>query len=65
MAGGSASAGGSDVVGQNPTWKYYTPLEGNKNGTTCNYSSLIIKMTKLFWILPIKYISSFKYQKVS
>ena len=48
MAGGSASAGGSDVVGQNPTWKYYTPLEGNKNGTTCNYSSLIIKMTKLF-----------------
>ena len=29
--------------GRDPTWRYYAPLEGYKNGTICNYCSLSIK----------------------
>ena len=35
MASGS---GGGD-----PAWRYYTSLEGHKNGTICNYCGLMIK----------------------
>ena len=39
-----ASGSGSDVMGyRDPYWKYYTPVEGNKNGTICNYYGLTIK----------------------
>ena len=45
MASGSVSAcaSGSSVVGQEPAWKYCTPMKGNKNGTICNYGGLTIK----------------------
>ena len=29
--------------GQDPAWRYCTSLEGNKNGTICNYYDLMIK----------------------
>ena len=29
--------------GRDPAWRYYTPLEGHKNGTICNYCGLSIK----------------------
>ena len=29
--------------GRNPTCRYCTSLEGNKNGTICNYCGLMIK----------------------
>ena len=29
--------------GQDPTWRYCTSLEGNKNRTICNYCGLMIK----------------------
>ena len=29
--------------GQDPAWRYCTPLEGHKNGTICNYCGLSIK----------------------
>ena len=29
--------------GRDPAWKYCTSLEGNKNGTICNYYGLMIK----------------------
>ena len=29
--------------GRAPTWRYCTSLEGNKNGTICNYYDLMIK----------------------
>ena len=35
MASGS---GGRDLV-----WRYYTPLDGHKNGTICNYCGLSIR----------------------
>nr|WJZ88460.1 hypothetical protein VitviT2T_007756 [Vitis vinifera] len=33
----------SDTMGRDPCWKYCTPMEGNKNGTICNYCGLAIK----------------------
>ena len=36
-------ASGSGIMGQDPCWKYCTPMEGNKNGTVCNYYGLTIK----------------------
>ena len=38
-----ASESGSGVMGRDPYWKYCTPVEGNKNGTICNYYGLTIK----------------------
>ena len=29
--------------GRDPTWRYCTSFEGNKNGTICNYYGLMIK----------------------
>ncbi|WJZ82965.1 hypothetical protein VitviT2T_002686 [Vitis vinifera] len=31
------------IMGRDPCWKYCTPMEGNKNGTICNYCGLAIK----------------------
>ena len=39
MASGSVG----NIVGRDPTWSYCTPMEGNKNGTICNYCGLMIK----------------------
>ena len=40
---GSGTATGSGVAGQDPAWKHCTLVEGNKNGTICNYCGLLIK----------------------
>ena len=34
---------GSNIGGRDPAWKYCTPIEGNKNGTICNFCGMIIK----------------------
>ena len=34
---------GSNIESRDPVWKYYTHVEGNKNGTICNYCGLVIK----------------------
>ena len=36
-------ASGSGIMGWDSCWKYCTPMEGNKNGTICNYCGLTIK----------------------
>ena len=33
---------GSNIGGRDPTWKYCTHVEGNKNGKVCNYCGLVI-----------------------
>ena len=33
--------------GRDPTWRYFTPLEGHKNGTICNYYGLSIKSGRI------------------
>ena len=33
--------------GQDLTWRYCTSLEGNKNGTICNYCGLMIKTGRI------------------
>ena len=33
----------SGIMGRDPCWKYCTAMEGNKNGTICNYCGLAIK----------------------
>ncbi|RVW12082.1 hypothetical protein CK203_087327 [Vitis vinifera] len=38
-----ASEGGSAVLGRDPTWKYCSPIEGNRNGTICNFCGLVMK----------------------
>ena len=37
------SGSGSIVGGRDPTWKYCTPIEGNRNDTICNYCGMVIK----------------------
>ena len=37
------SEGGSAVPGRDPTWKYCSPIEGNQNGTICNFCVLVMK----------------------
>ena len=34
---------GSNIGGRNPTWKYCTHVEGNRNGIICNYCGLVIR----------------------
>ena len=34
---------GSNIGGQDPTWKYCTHVEGNRNCIVCNYCGLVIK----------------------
>ena len=36
-------ASGNGIMGQDPCWKYCTPMEGNKNGIVFNYCGLTIK----------------------
>ena len=38
-----ASGSGGNIVGRDPTWRYCTPVERNKNKTICNYCGLMIK----------------------
>ena len=38
-----ASEGGSAVPGRDPAWKYCSPIEGNRNGTICNFCGLVMK----------------------
>ncbi|RVW61035.1 hypothetical protein CK203_045824 [Vitis vinifera] len=38
-----ASEGGSAVPGRDPAWKYCLPIEGNRNGTICNFCGLVMK----------------------
>ncbi|RVW64721.1 hypothetical protein CK203_066474 [Vitis vinifera] len=38
-----ASEGGSVVPGRDPAWKYCLPIEGNRNGTICNFCGLVMK----------------------
>ena len=37
------SGTGGNIVGLDLVWRYCTPMEGNKNGTICNYCGLMIK----------------------
>ena len=37
------SGSGSNTGGSDPTWKYCTPIEGNINGTICNFCGMVIK----------------------
>ena len=37
------SGSGSNTRGRDPTWKYYTPIEGNRNDTICNFCCMVIK----------------------
>ena len=37
-----ASAGGSPMSGRDPTWKYCSPIEGNRK-TICNFCGLLMK----------------------
>ena len=37
------SGSGSTTGGYDPTWKYCTHIEGNKNGTICNFCGMVIK----------------------
>ena len=37
------SGSGSNTGGHGPAWKYCTPIEGNKNGTICNFCGMVIK----------------------
>ena len=41
MDSGSGSA--SNTRGRDPAWKYCTPIEGNRNGTICNFCDMVIK----------------------
>ena len=34
---------GSNIGHRNPTWKYCTHVEWNRNGTVCNYCGFVIK----------------------
>ena len=36
-------ASGSHIEGRDPAWKYCTHMEGNRNGTVCNYCGLVIR----------------------
>ncbi|RVW61642.1 hypothetical protein CK203_066191 [Vitis vinifera] len=38
-----ASRGGSHMPGQDLAWKYRSLVEGNKNGTICNFCGLLMK----------------------
>ena len=38
-----ASGSGGNIVGRDPAWRYFTPMEGNKNEIICNYCGLMIK----------------------
>ncbi|KAL6321169.1 hypothetical protein AAG906_012941 [Vitis piasezkii] len=38
-----ASEGGFAMPGRDPTWKYCSPIEGNRNGTICNFCGLVMK----------------------
>ena len=42
-----ASRSGSGVMGRDPCWKYCTLMDGNKNGTTCNYCRLTTKSGRI------------------
>ena len=37
------SGSGSTSGGRDPTWKYCTPIKGNKNGKICNFCGMNIK----------------------
>ena len=37
------SGSGSNIGGRDPAWKYYTPIEGNRNGIICNFCGMVIK----------------------
>ena len=43
MDSGSGSRSGSNIGGRDPAWKYCTPIEGNRNGTICNFCGMVIK----------------------
>lgn len=43
MDGGS----GSNAGGHDPGWKYRTTLEGNGNGTICNFCGLVMENGEL------------------
>ena len=38
-----ASESRGNIVSRDPGWRYCTLVEGNKNGTICNYHGLMIK----------------------
>ena len=39
-----ASEGGSAMPGRDMAWKYCSPIEGNRNGTICNFCGLVMKI---------------------
>ena len=41
--GGGDGCGGSDMFGRDVAWKYCSPVEGNRNGTICNFCGLLMK----------------------
>ena len=43
------SGSGSNTGGRDPAWKYCTPIEGNRNGTICNFCGMIIKSGGITW----------------
>ena len=41
--GGRGGGGGSGTFSRNLAWKYCSPIEGNQNGTICNFCGLVMK----------------------
>ena len=37
------SGSGSNTGGRDPAWKYFAPIEGNRNDTICNFNGMVIK----------------------
>ena len=40
---GGDGGGGCGTFGRDLAWKYCSPLEGNRNGTICNFCGLVMK----------------------
>ena len=43
------SGSGSNTRGRDPAWKYYASIEGNRNGTICNFCGMVIKSGGITW----------------
>ena len=41
------SGSGSNTGGRDPAWKYYAPIEGNRNDTICNFCGMVIRCGRI------------------
>ena len=48
-SGGGDGGGGSGTFDRDLAWKYCSPLEGNRNGTICNFCGLVMKSGDISW----------------